>query len=54
VIRHWRNQWADKPRTADYGTQVLSRVLSYAVDPLAKIAGKTLAPIRVWQTICFG
>ena len=23
VIRHWRNQWADKPRTADYGLQVL-------------------------------
>ena len=27
VIRRWRNQWADKPRTADYGMQVLSRVL---------------------------
>src|SRR5262249_3908028 len=26
VIRRWRNQWADKPRTADYGMQVLSRV----------------------------
>jgi integrase len=38
VIRRWRNQWADKPRTADYGLQVLSRVLSYAVDPLGKIA----------------
>jgi integrase len=38
VIRRWRNQWADKPRTADYGMQVLSRVLSYAVDPLGKIA----------------
>jgi integrase len=39
VIRQWRSQWADKPRTADYGMQVLSRVLSYAVDPLGKIAG---------------
>src|SRR5262249_37329192 len=39
VIRRWRNQWADKPRTADYGMQVLSRVLSYAVDPLGKVAG---------------
>ena len=39
VIRRWRNQWADKPRTADYGMQVLSRVLSHAVDPLGKIAG---------------
>src|SRR5262249_20022653 len=37
VIRRWRNQWADKQRTADYGMQVLSRVLSYAVDPLGKI-----------------
>src|SRR5215470_4301034 len=25
VIRRWRNQWADRPRTADYGMQVLSR-----------------------------
>jgi integrase len=27
VIRRWRNQWSDRPRTADYGMQVLSRVL---------------------------
>jgi integrase len=39
VIRRWRNQWADKPRTADYGLQVLSRVLSYAVDPLGPCEG---------------
>jgi integrase len=32
IIRNWRNQWRDKPRTADYGLQVLSRVLSYAVE----------------------
>ena len=38
LIRRWRNQWADKPRTADYGIQVLSRVLSHAVDPLGKLA----------------
>jgi integrase len=38
VIRKWRNRWADKPRTADYGLQVLSRVLSHAVDPLGAIA----------------
>lgn len=38
VIRRWRNQWADSPRTADYGMQVLSRVLSFAVDPLGKLA----------------
>lgn len=37
VIRQWRAGFAATPRTADYGMQVLSRVLSYAVDPLAKI-----------------
>lgn len=36
-IRKWRSQYAETPRGADYGMQVLSRVLSYAVDPLAKI-----------------
>jgi integrase len=46
VIRRWRNQWADKPRTADYGMQVLSRVLSYAVDPLSKIAGNPCEGIK--------
>ncbi len=42
VIRRWRHGFADKPRSADYGMQVLSRVLSYGVDPLGKI-GATLA-----------
>lgn len=46
VIRTWRNQWADKPRTADYGMQVLSRVLSYAVDPLSKIASNPCEGIK--------
>jgi integrase len=46
VIRRWRNQWADKPRTADYGMQVLSRVLAYAVDPLGKIAGNPCEGIK--------
>jgi integrase len=46
VIRRWRNQWADKPRTADFGMQVLSRVLSYAVDPLGKIAGNPCEGIK--------
>lgn len=36
-IRKWRATYAATPRAADYGMQVLSRVLSYAVDPLAKI-----------------
>jgi len=38
-IRQWRNNWADTPRTADYGMQVLSRVCGFAVDPLGEIAG---------------
>jgi integrase len=46
VIRRWRAQWADRPRTADYGMQVLSRVLSYAVDPLGKIAGNPCEGIK--------
>jgi integrase len=46
VIRRWRNQWADKPRTADYAMQVLSRVLSYAVDPLGKIASNPCESIK--------
>jgi integrase len=46
VIRRWRNQWADRPRTADYGLQVLSRVLSHAVDPLGKIAGNPCEGIK--------
>ncbi|HMN37200.1 MAG TPA: tyrosine-type recombinase/integrase [Hyphomicrobium sp.] len=46
VIRRWRNQWVDRPRTADYGMQVLSRVLSYAVDPLGKISGNPCEGIK--------
>lgn len=38
IIRQWRAKRANQPRTADYGMQVLSRVLSYAVDPLGKLA----------------
>jgi hypothetical protein len=37
VIRMWRRRYAETQRTADYGLQVLSRVLSYAVDPLGRI-----------------
>ena len=32
VIRQWRNKFADTPRTADYGMQVLSRVCAFAVE----------------------
>ena len=46
VIRRWRHGFADKPRAADYGMQVLSRVLSYAVDPLGKIAGNPCEGIK--------
>ena len=46
MIRRWRNQWADKPRTADYALQVLSRVLAHAVDPLGRIAGNPCEGIR--------
>lgn len=30
-IKRWRDQWKKTPRTADYGKQVLSRILSYCV-----------------------
>ena len=30
-IRKWRDKWRDTPRTADYGKQVLSRVLAFGV-----------------------
>ena len=46
VIRQWRNKWADKPRTADYALQVLSRVLAHAVDPLGRIAGNPCKGIK--------
>lgn len=37
IIRKWRGSYAHQPRTADYGMQVLSRVLTHAVD-MGKIA----------------
>jgi integrase len=46
IIRRWRNQWVDKPRTADYAMQVLSRVLSHAVDPLGKLAGNSCEGVK--------
>ena len=51
IIRQWRNRFADKPRTADYGLQVLSRVLAYAVDPLGKIAGNPCEGIKRLYTV---
>lgn len=32
LILDWRDKYADRPRTADYGMQVLSRILSWAKD----------------------
>jgi integrase len=46
IIRQWRAKCAEKARTADYGMQVLSRVLSYAVDPLGKIASNPCEGIK--------
>jgi integrase len=45
VIRRWRSQWAATPRTADYALQVLSRVITHAVD-LGKIAGNPCERIK--------
>lgn len=45
VIRKWRNQWAETPRSADYALQVLSRVVSHAVE-LGKIAGNPCEGIK--------
>jgi hypothetical protein len=42
VIRQWRNKWANKPRTADYALQVLSRVLAHAVDPPRQDRGESV------------
>ena len=47
VIIQWRNSRAATPRTADYGLGVLSAVLSYAVDPLGKLAGNPCEGIKL-------
>ena len=31
-LLEWRDQWADRPRSADYAVQVLSRVLAWGLD----------------------
>jgi integrase len=45
AIRQWRNQFADRPRTADMAVAVLSRVLSHGVD-LGAIAGNPCEGIK--------
>lgn len=32
IIKRWRDQWSDRPRSADYAIQVLSRVLAHGMD----------------------
>lgn len=49
-IRRWRGKYAETPRNADYGMQVLSRVLSYAVDPLGKITSNPCEGIKQMYT----
>lgn len=46
IIVKWRSKYAGTPRTADYGMQVLSRVLSHAVDPLGIIPSNPCEGIR--------
>ena len=45
IIRKWRDRWSDQPRSADYALQVLSRVMSHAVD-LDKIKANPCAGIK--------
>jgi integrase len=45
AIRRWRSKWAEKPRTADMALQVLSRVLSHAVEQ-GSIAGNPAEGIK--------
>ncbi|MCV3243924.1 tyrosine-type recombinase/integrase [Mesorhizobium sp. ZC-5] len=46
IIRRWRAAYAETPRAADYGMQVLSRVCSYAVDPVGKLASNPCEGIK--------
>ncbi|MGE0524373.1 MAG: tyrosine-type recombinase/integrase [Variibacter sp.] len=45
IIRKWRSKWASTPRSADYGMQVLSRVLAHGVE-LGKIASNPCEGIK--------
>ena len=46
IIIRWRSQWADKPRTADFSIQVLSRILSHATDTLGMLPGNPCEGIK--------
>ncbi|MBB3967319.1 tyrosine-type recombinase/integrase [Rhizobium metallidurans] len=45
IIR-WRSEYSETPRTADLALQVISRLLSHAVDPMGKIASNPCEGIR--------
>jgi integrase len=45
LIRRWRYQWVATPRTADYAMQVLSRVVTHAVET-GQIAGNPCEGIK--------
>lgn len=46
IIRKWRGNFAETPRTADYGMQVLSRILAFAVDPLGELGSNPCEGIK--------
>jgi integrase len=50
VILRWRNRFADRPRTADYALQVISRVLSHAVN-LGKLAGNPCEGFKLLYSV---
>lgn len=45
-IRQWRGQYSDKPRAADTGMQVFSRILSHGVDPMGKLTANPAEGIK--------
>lgn len=46
LIRAWRDGYAATPRAADTGLQVLSRLMTFAIDPLGKISINPCEGIR--------
>lgn len=46
IIRRWRGQYSETPRSADTGLQVLSRILSHGVDPMGKIVANPCEGIK--------
>ncbi len=42
LIKAWRNRWKETPRAADMGKQVLSRILSFAVEEGALMSNPCL------------